>query len=208
MVELKYLKLIVGPMESNCYIVYCPETLNAAIIDPGAEHERIVEAIETHGLHPKLLINTHGHFDHFGANEALLRKYSLKFAIHPEDLMLMQHPFQKEMAFETGYAYSSVPQPEILLEEGTQLNIGKITLTTLHTPGHTPGSICLYAPGYLFTGDTLFAFGIGRTDYPMGDEEALYRSIERLLSFPPETLILPGHGEEITLSECRSNLGI
>ena len=208
MAELKYLKLIVGPLESNCYIVYCPETFKAAIIDPGAEPDRIIEAIEAHGLHPELLINTHGHFDHFGANEALLKKYSLKFAIHPEDLMLMQHPFQKEMAVETGYAYSDISQPEILLEEGTQLNVGKITLTTLHTPGHTPGSVCLYTPGYLFTGDTLFAFGIGRTDYPMGDEEALYRSLERLLSFPPETLILPGHGEEVTLSQCRENLGI
>ncbi len=200
MAELQYRKLVVGPLEANCYILYSQG--EGIVVDPGWEAQRIGEEVERLGLSIRCIVNTHAHFDHFGASAQLSRQLRAPVAMHPEDLMLLRHPYQREAALSAGYALEEIPEPELLLGDGDEISVGKVSFTVIHTPGHTPGSICLYSPGYLITGDTLFAFGIGRTDYPLGDEEALFRSLERLFSLPEQTLVLPGHGEEALLGQC------
>ncbi len=200
MAELEYKRLTVGPLEANCYIIY--SECEGMIVDPGWEAQRIAEEVKRLGLSIRFIVNTHAHFDHFGASAQLARQLQAPVAMHPEDLMLLRHPYQREAAISAGYLLEEIPEPEILLSDGDELPVGGFSFTVIHTPGHTPGSICLYSPGYLISGDTLFAFGIGRTDYPLGDEEALFHSLERLFSLPEQTLVLPGHGEEAFLGQC------
>ena len=204
MAELEYRKLVVGPLQANCYILYSGD--QGIVIDPGWEAQRIAEEVKELGLSIRCIVNTHAHFDHFGASAQLARMLNAPVAMHPEDLMLLRHPYQKEAALSAGYLLEEIPEPELLLEDGDELAVGGLSLEVIHTPGHTPGSICLYSPGFLISGDTLFAFGIGRTDYPLGDEEALFSSLEKLFSLPDQTLLLPGHGEEAQLGQCKQIL--
>jgi glyoxylase-like metal-dependent hydrolase (beta-lactamase superfamily II) len=185
-------------MEANCYIVADKNTKEAAVIDPGGDGARIKRALEKHGLTLKFVINTHGHGDHIGANSNL----GAPIYIHRLDGDFLSDP-RKNLSQVFFFSIKS-PKAERLLEEGDRITLGGLTLEVIHTPGHTPGSISLKVDGSLFTGDTLFRAGIGRTDLPDGDEGLLLKSIkEKLLVFDDATTVYPGHGDETTIGEER-----
>ena len=192
---------------TNCYLVGCEETGEGAVIDPGDDGggRAILKEIAASGLKICYVLNTHGHFDHTWANAAVMEATGAPLAAHPADVPLMKGRGGAEFF---GLKASS-PPPDILLEEGDCITLGKVELKVLHTPGHSPGSISFYAEeeGVLFDGDVLFNMGIGRTDLPGGDYQTLMQSITtKLLTLPEETLLYPGHGPKSTIGrEKREN---
>jgi hydroxyacylglutathione hydrolase len=202
---MKYEHVIVGAIETNCYIVYDEETKECAVIDPGAEAEKIIHLIHQKDLKPIMIINTHGHVDHVGANKDLIDEYSVPLLIHSADSPMLDKVEQMELSFFLGAKDS--PPPDKFLVEGEKVEIGSVQLKIIHTPGHSPGSVSLLGDGLLFSGDTLFWGGVGRTDLPGGSWNELVRSIkEKILTLPEETLVLPGHGPKTTVGqEKRSN---
>ena len=197
---IKYALVVVGPLDTNCYLVYCGETLDCAVIDPGAEAERIFPLIYELDLKPKLLLNTHGHLDHIGANRDVKEKFDIPLCIHGLDKPYLEKGEQSELSLFLGAKES--PPPDRLLQDGETILIGKASLRVVHTPGHTPGSVSFQGDGFLFSGDTLFNGGVGRTDLPGGSTLALEESIRtRILTLPAETIVLPGHGPWTTVGE-------
>ena len=198
-------KLEVGPIMANCFILGCESTKEAVVIEPGDDSDRILMELAKSELNVKYLINTHGHFDHVGANKRMKEVTGAKLAIHPED-----EPMFKELSHSAsmfGLTAQNSPPADILLKHGDEISFGEINLKVIHTPGHSKGGICLYTKGHLFSGDTLFAGSIGRTDLPGGDYDTLISSIRNnLLSLDDKTIVYTGHGPETTLGdEKRSN---
>ncbi|MBO0777876.1 MAG: MBL fold metallo-hydrolase [Ktedonobacteraceae bacterium] len=191
----------VGAFEENCYLYACPQTREAVIIDPGDEPERILEAIKELQLVPKYIINTHGHMDHIGAIDAVSEVYPVPLAIHPADVPMYTDEWQAQFLGRSGPLVRR--KPDILLNEGDRIVFGTISLEVLHTPGHTPGGISLvHHPHCVFSGDTLFRRGIGRTDLPGGDYSRLEASIrEKLYTLDDELVVFSGHGEPTTIIE-------
>jgi glyoxylase-like metal-dependent hydrolase (beta-lactamase superfamily II) len=197
---IKYALAVVGPLDTNCYLVYCAETFDCAVIDPGAEAERIFPLILEMELKPSLILNTHGHIDHVGANREIKEKFNIPLWIHKLDNPMLAEVQHSELSFFLGATES--PPADRLLQDGDVISIGRTTLRVLHTPGHTPGSVSFEGDGFLFSGDTLFNGGVGRTDLPGGSTKSLEKSIrERILTLPPETIVLPGHGPWTTVGE-------
>ncbi|UCB56609.1 MAG: MBL fold metallo-hydrolase [Candidatus Omnitrophota bacterium] len=192
-------KLIVGPLEVNCYILASSSASGAVIIDPGAEAEKISVRLKELGLEIKYIVNTHGHIDHIGADESL----AAPIYIHRLDAAFLGDP-QLNLSAMLGLPLS-LDGKVMPLEEGQRLEVGDIALEVIHTPGHTPGGVCLNAGKFCFTGDTLFAQGVGRTDIPSGSEEKLTKSIRKLMRLPDETVIYPGHGPTSTIGQERQN---
>ncbi len=193
-------KLAVGPIMANCFIVGCEESREAAVIDPGAEVPRILEAVEKAQLSVKVIINTHGHFDHVGGNRALKAHTGAPLLIHPLDAPMLSR--LAEMAGAFGMRSENSPPPDRMVEDGDIIAVGRLTLEVIHTPGHTPGGISLAAPGRVFVGDTLFQGSIGRTDFPGGDFDALLQSIRtRLFPLGDEVTVYTGHGPETVLGQ-------
>ncbi|KYH32358.1 MBL fold metallo-hydrolase [Neomoorella mulderi] len=197
--------LVVGPIGTNCYLVGCQETKEGAVIDPGAEGERILAAAREAGLKIRYIINTHGHIDHIGANGAIKNATGAAILIHRDDAPFLTEP-GRNLSVLMGTRVSS-PGADRLLQEGDTITIGRtITLTVIHTPGHTPGGICLQGEGLIFTGDTLFAGSIGRTDFPGGSFNQLLNSIkEKLFVLDDELEIYPGHGPASTIGAERAD---
>jgi len=194
-------QIIVGGTETNCYIIGCANTKETAIIDPGADFTEINTVVHSLKLKPKFVINTHGHADHIGAN----RDFNLPILIHTDDADFLKDP-AKNLSALFGTQIKS-PKPERLLNEGDKIQIGDIALEVIHTPGHTPGGICLKTDSIVFTGDTLFCGGVGRTDFAYSSEDALFKAIkEKLLVLPKETVIYPGHGPHSTIGEEKKSL--
>ncbi|MDH4197101.1 MAG: MBL fold metallo-hydrolase [Candidatus Aminicenantes bacterium] len=192
--------VIVGALETNCYLAYCQETRECAVIDPGSEPEKIFAAIAALEVLPVVILNTHGHIDHVGANSDLKAKYKVPLAVHAADLPFLQAAPQMELSLLLGAKAS--PAPDRLLADGDEVRVGRSLLKVVHTPGHTPGSIGFLADGGYFSGDTLFLGGVGRTDLPGGSWKDLEASIrERILTLPDETIVLPGHGPWTTVGE-------
>ncbi|MGD2296010.1 MAG: MBL fold metallo-hydrolase, partial [Candidatus Aminicenantes bacterium] len=190
---MKYENVIVGPLETNCYLIYCEQTLECAVMDPGAEPKKIFQAIAEIGLQPVVLINTHGHVDHVGANKDVMDKYGMPLLMHSADAPMLKSILQSGLGLFLGAKNS--PPPKKLLSDGDEVKFGTVSLKTLHTPGHSPGSLSFYHNGVLFSGDTLFCGGVGRTDLPGGSWEAMIASIRnKILTFPDDTIVLPGHG--------------
>ena len=201
---MKYELVIVGALETNCYLVYCEETRACAVIDPGADPEKIVAAIADLELKPVIVLNTHGHVDHIGGNSDIVRKYAVPLAMHDADTGMLQVSDYIELSLLLGAKNS--PPPDRLLAEGDEVAFGRASLRVVHIPGHTPGSIGFVAGGILFSGDTLFCGGVGRTDLPGGSWKDLERSIrERILTLPEETIVLPGHGPWTTVEQERNS---
>jgi hydroxyacylglutathione hydrolase len=198
-------KLEVGPIMANCFILGCEDTREAVVIDPGDEADKILMELAKAELKVTYLINTHGHFDHVGANKRMKDVTRAILAIHPDDVPMLGELSRSAASF--GLAAENSPEPDLLLSHGDKITFGKITLEVIHTPGHSRGGICLYTKGHLFAGDTLFAGSIGRTDLPGGDYDTLIASIkEKLLILPEDTRVYTGHGPETTLmNEKRMN---
>ncbi|MBI5888883.1 MAG: MBL fold metallo-hydrolase [Deltaproteobacteria bacterium] len=208
MPALRNLKIApVGPLQVNCYIYWDEKTKDAFVIDAGEEADLIEHLVRTNGLNVLNIIHTHGHFDHVGAGERLRKALKAPIAIHKDDLPLMAGAHEDAMRF--GIKTPKQPLPDIMLKDGDTLKAGSLTLEVLHTPGHTKGGICLYSrsEGLLFTGDTLFAGSVGRTDLEGGSFEDLINSIRtKILPLNETTLIFPGHGLSTTLKrEKKSN---
>lgn len=199
-------RINVGPLDANCYIVWDEETKDAAVIDPGGSIEKITAVIDAEGLDVKKLINTHGHFDHIGANDEAKERLGAPLAIHSLDVPILDNAASHAATF--GLQVPNSSAPDILLKDGDIIEAGTIKIEVIHTPGHSEGGICLYIrdEGMLFTGDTLFAGSIGRTDLPGGSYDELMSSIkEKLLPLDGSTRVLPGHEGESTIDNEKSS---
>lgn len=189
----------VGPMGANCYVVECEETKQAAVIDPGGDVEKILNYLKKRGLALKYIINTHGHIDHIAGNDKLRDATGAKLLIHELDADMLENPKLNLSAF-MGFTTKFKPADRLLVE-GETVEVGKVRLNVIHTPGHTRGGICLSAGEAVFTGDTLFNGSIGRTDFPGGDFDAIINSIKtKLLPLPDDTAVYPGHMGESTIA--------
>ena len=197
---MKYEVIVVGALETNCYLVYCSKTKECAIVDPGADPERIFAAIAERELTPILILNTHGHLDHIGANQDMKDKYQVPLLIHSADGSMLSHTQNVELSLLLGAKES--PAADGFLKEGETLTIGECALSVIHTPGHSPGSVSLLANAFLLSGDTLFCGGVGRTDLPGGSFRDLEKSIkEKILTLSEDLLVLPGHGPFTTVGQ-------
>ena len=197
-------KLVVGPFASNCYIVSSELTKEGMIIDPGDEARQILKGVKNWQLDIKFIVVTHGHIDHIGAVREVKEATGAEVGIHANDAPFLQGQ-QVNMGF--GSFYQTPLAADRLLKGGDNINAGDLHFLVLHTPGHSPGGICLLGQGVLFTGDTLFNCGIGRADLPGGSHSQLLSSIHtKLMILPDDTIVYPGHGPETTIgAERRAN---
>ncbi len=194
--------LVVGPVMTNCYIIACEETNKGAVIDPGGDAKAILAAVKRMGADVEYVLNTHGHFDHTLANDAIVAATGATLAIHEADAPML--------AMGGGAAWfgmkGSQSRPDLLLRDGDIVRVGNLQLRVLHVPGHSPGGVAFYLAeqGVVFSGDALFQMGIGRTDLPGGDYDRLIASIRtKLLTLPPDTVVYPGHGPATTIARER-----
>ena len=200
-----YEHLVVGLLQCNCYLVGDPETSDALVVDPGDDPDAILAAAERHGLRLAAAVATHAHFDHVLAAEALRERAGIPFWIHGDDLDILSRQQEAGRWF-LGIELPPPPEVDRKLTDGDEAAAGSLRLEVVHTPGHSPGSISLVAPDEaVFSGDTLFAGSIGRTDLPGGSQELELASIRTRL-FPLGDLpVYPGHGEATTLHRERAS---
>jgi len=190
-----------GMFQENCFIAGCAETKEAMIVDPGDDAEQILAALERNDLTAKLIVVTHEHIDHIGAVEAVREATKAPVAMHAIAYEGTAAQSQAALML-TGLPQPRMGPPEVLLDEGQDVQVGKLKFQVLFCPGHTPGHICLYGEGVLFSGDVLFQLSIGRFDLPGGDGPQLLRSIrDKLWPLPDDTLVLPGHGPATTIGQ-------
>jgi glyoxylase-like metal-dependent hydrolase (beta-lactamase superfamily II) len=196
--------ITVGAFQENCYLYACPQTLEAVIIDPGDEAARIIDRIQELKFVPRYIINTHGHIDHICAIDEVSAVYPVPLAIHPDDVFMYTEDRTARMYGRQAPLVKR--KPDMLLREGDTISFGTLTLEVLHTPGHTPGGICLVSRPYcVFSGDTLFRRSIGRTDLPGGNYEQIVTSIrEKLYTLDDNLVVFPGHGDPTTIIEEKS----
>ncbi len=196
-------KIIVGPLESNCYIIGNDDTKEAFVVDPGDEPDRIIDLILEERLKIKFIVCTHAHFDHVGAVPEIKEQTNAKIVIHGKDLELYENIDKQAILW--GYKIDPLPPPDVIVSEGDELDVGNLAFKILHTPGHSPGAISIYGEDILITGDTLFAGSVGRTDLYGGDIGELKNTFKRLMTLPDKTKVLPGHGQETTIGKERVN---
>ena len=190
--------VVVGALEVNCYFVIHLTTRNCWIVDPGDNPDAILAELEKRKATPVAMINTHGHADHIGANEALKKRLQIPLWAPIGDAEMYLDPWKNLSA---AYGVSIVsPVPDRFLSDDEIIALEDVTFEIRHAPGHTAGEILLYRPDVLIAGDVLFAGSVGRTDLPGGDSEQLWHSITtKILDLPQSTIILPGHGPATTL---------
>ena len=185
-------QILVTGMAVFCYLVGDERTREAALIDPAGDFDRIFQAVEAHKLKVTKVINTHGHFDHTSGNDHVIKRTGAELLIHELEAKSLGSVMNRLLSRATGGKGS--PKPVRLLKDGDTVEIGSVSLKVIHTPGHTEGGICLYTKGNVFTGDTLFTEGTGRTDMPGGSHRKIMDSITRkILTLPDDTVIWPGH---------------
>ena len=192
--------VVVGPLGVNCSILGCEETRQGVVVDPGDDADRILAQVQQRGLAISAIINTHGHFDHVGANRQLTQATGAPLYIHQADAPMLERVAKTAAMY--GLPGENSPQPDRLLEDGMLIEFGTHRLQVIHTPGHTQGGCCLYleAENKLIAGDTLFADGVGRTDLPGGSHQQLVESIKtRLFTLPDQVQVYPGHGPTTTI---------
>jgi len=189
----------VGPFQCNCVILGCEKARSAVVIDPGGEPERILKVLTRHQLKTAYLLHTHAHLDHVGGTSALHQATGSTTGLHEDDMELCENLALQAQLF--GLPTPDQPRIDLFLKAGDRLSFGEETIEVLHTPGHTPGSLCFFTEHIgLFTGDTLFSGSIGRTDLWGGSHPALIASIKKeLLTFPDDTRVYPGHGAGSTI---------
>ena len=186
-------QMVVGSMAVCCYIIKCEESGQGCIIDPGGNDDEVLDLCERENVDVRYIINTHGHPDHVCGNGRIKQETGAEIIMHKDDAAFFSQPEVIDYFSMLGLPDS--PPPDKLVKDGDVISVGNIEFEVIHTPGHTPGGICLYSAPDLFTGDTLFVGAVGRTDFPGGDMDQFIRSIkDRLLVLPPETIVWPGHG--------------
>jgi len=206
---MQLLSRIVGSLATNCYIVVCKKTRKALIIDPGFSVEEandVLKEILQNGFKVENILNTHGHVDHINGNGILKTLTRANILIHKNDASMLIDP-SKNLSRMLGRNVIS-PKADRLVEEGEIINVGNLELKVIHTPGHTKGSISLFCEkeNVVFTGDTLFAGSIGRTDLPGSSFDEMMHSLKKLMDLPDETVVHPGHGGKTTIGrEKRTN---
>lgn len=184
---MKIYTLPLGQLETNCYLVADGDGV-AAVIDPAAAPERILQTARESSLTIQAILLTHGHFDHVGAVAGLTQALRCPVWMHESELTLPEYLTDGPLYYTDGYG------------EGDTVTVGRLNFSVLHTPGHTPGSVCLRCEDALFTGDTLFAGSCGRTDFSGGSGSEMCRSLRRLAQLPGDLAVYPGHGEATTLA--------
>ena len=190
-------RLELAPFGSNCYIISAESGKEGIIIDPGAQGASILEKVEALGLTIKYIVLTHAHFDHIGALKEVKEATGAEVAVHTGDARILQS--RSPMGFMVRMSLQTLPPPDRLLKGGDKITTGDLSLLVLHTPGHSPGSICLLGEGVVFTGDTLFNFGIGRTDMGGSFDDIMNSIYTKLMVLPDSTIVYPGHGPETTI---------
>jgi glyoxylase-like metal-dependent hydrolase (beta-lactamase superfamily II) len=196
--------IVVGSYMVNCYLTGDSDSSEIIIIDPGFSPDQIIDTIESKGFKPVGIVLTHGHGDHIGAVEELIAKYSIPLYVHKFDDELIRggaSSFTKMM-----FGREIILNADKYLEEGDIVTVGKMQYKVLHTPGHTPGGICLVCEDAIFSGDTLFRGSIGRTDFPGGSYEQIINSIKtKILQYPDDTKVYPGHNTSSTIGYEKKN---
>jgi len=196
--------IVVGPLECNCALLACEKTKEAIIIDPGEQADKIIAAVEKAGLSVKYLVHTHAHFDHIGGTKGVREVLPAAICLHRADEQIYQNlPLQGKMF---GFAFDAAPPVEKWIEDEETLLFGECRATVIHTPGHSPGSICLRVRDEkeekLFSGDTLFQMSIGRSDLWGGDQSQLLKSVrERIFTLDGEMPVYPGHGASTRIGD-------
>lgn len=204
--------LTLGELDTNCYLAWCPETLEAVIIDPADAGDVISEEVVRLQLKPTAILLTHGHFDHvLGLLELRLNFDDIPIFLHQKDMFLITEA-QKSAEYWLKRTVDPVPKPTNFLKEGSVFSFGNCSLKTIETPGHTPGSVAFVSEispdnVHIFCGDTIFKHGVGRTDFSYSSAVNLEKSIASLLEYPASTLLFPGHGETTTIAEQQLQLG-
>jgi len=192
--------VVVGPLAVNCLVLGCEKSREGIVIDAGGDASHIIAAAERHRLNITHVINTHGHFDHIGANRAVAEHFGAKLLIHEDDSPMLNRAADVARAY--GIRGENAPAADIFLTDGMEITFGECKLKVLHTPGHSPGGCCLYfeKEKKIFVGDTLFADSIGRTDLPGGSHEKLLASVKsKLFTLPDDVVVYPGHGPNTTI---------
>ncbi len=196
---MKVERLVLGELDTNCFIVTSDVDGPLVVIDPAGDDAVLLAAINRRPV--GAIVLTHGHFDHLGAARALVAATGAPILVHADDAASITSA-QGSGGAMFGFDYSA-PAADRELANGDLVEVGRMKLTVLHTPGHTPGSMCLVGDGHLFAGDTLFSGSVGRTDFPGGDPRAMQRSIARLAALPDETRVHCGHGPDTTIGRER-----
>jgi glyoxylase-like metal-dependent hydrolase (beta-lactamase superfamily II) len=192
--------LLVGPLGVNCYVLADEKTREAIVVDPGGNARDILNALQHHRLQVTAIVNTHAHFDHILALNEIRATTHAPFMLHADEVPVLAAAKVSAASFGMGI---SPPAPaDRLLKDGDTIAVGALQFKVLHTPGHTPGGICLLEGKNVFVGDTLFQGSIGRTDFPGGDYATLMSSIrDKLLPLADDTVVYPGHGSPTTIGE-------
>lgn len=194
--------LHLGPLDNNTYVLFCDETLEAAVVDAGFEPERVIDTVRSEGVHVRYLLNTHAHYDHVCGMREVQVAVGGDYYLHPADRPLLDRLAVQGAAF--GFPPAEAPFPVHDLFDGQRIVLGRHELEVIHTPGHSPGGVCFLAGMRLWDGDTLFAGSIGRTDLPGGSYAQLEEAIHtRLFPLGDEVEVLPGHGPATTIGRER-----
>lgn len=196
---LKIETFIIDSTQTNCYVAYDSESSEGILIDPGAFDSRISDFIKINSIVIKFIINTHGHYDHISGNKA----FGYPVLIHEKDRSFLNNPL-KNLSLISGSLTAAI-KPLRLLKDQDLIHVGVLSFKVVHTPGHTPGGITLECGDVLFTGDTLFYEGIGRTDIPFSSQSDMDGSLDKLMDYKDKTLIYPGHGPSSTIGHERVN---
>ncbi|MDP4091453.1 MAG: MBL fold metallo-hydrolase, partial [Bacillota bacterium] len=192
---MKIIRIPAGMLGTNFYILSDEASAESAVIDPGGDAEKLISAIEKSGTKVKYILLTHGHFDHTGAVTDLKKKYNVPVCINREDYDMIKSGISELYTIkdDDGKIYN-------FIDDGSTFHLGNMVISTIATPGHTPGGVCFYVENILISGDTLFEGSVGRTDFPGADHDTLINSIKtKLMGLPEDTIVLPGHGGETTI---------
>jgi glyoxylase-like metal-dependent hydrolase (beta-lactamase superfamily II) len=201
---VKIQSFVVGAFQENAYLLVDEATRRAVLVDPGDEGAALLAAVAEAGCTLQAIWLTHAHLDHIGGIAEIRRALDVPIHLHPDDLPVYQ--FAPQAAARYGLPFELGPVPDRLLQEGEELSLGDLRFTVWHMPGHAPGHVIFHGEGVVFGGDVLFAGSVGRTDLPGSDGAAFTRTLARMATLAPETVVLPGHGPETTIgAELASN---